>query len=156
MSHSPKVAVVILNWNGQKYLEQFLPFVSATSYSNLEVVVADNGSTDNSVSFLRNTYPAIRIISFKKNFGFAKGYNEALNQVQADYYVILNSDVEVQSNWLVPMVELLENNKRIAACQPKILSFTNRKMFEYAGAAGGWLDKYGYPFAKGRIFDVCE
>lgn len=156
MSHSPKVAVVILNWNGQKYLEQFLPFVSATSYRNLEVVVADNGSTDNSVSFLRNTYPAIRIISFKKNFGFAKGYNEALNQVQADYYVILNSDVEVQSNWLVPMVELLENNKRIAACQPKILSFTNRKMFEYAGAAGGWLDKYGYPFAKGRIFDVCE
>lgn len=156
MSHSPKVAVVILNWNGQKYLEQFLPFVSATSYSNLEVVVADNGSTDNSVSFLRNTYPAIRIISFKKNFGFAKGYNEALNQVQADYYVILNSDVEVQSNWLVPMVDLLENNKRIAACQPKILSFTNRKMFEYAGAAGGWLDKYGYPFAKGRIFDICE
>ncbi|HNR15615.1 MAG TPA: glycosyltransferase family 2 protein [Chitinophagaceae bacterium] len=156
MSHTPKVAVVILNWNGQKYLEQFLPFVYATSYNNLEVVVADNGSTDNSVSFLRNTYPAIRIISFKKNFGFAKGYNEALNQVQADYYVILNSDVEVQSNWLVPMVDLLEKNKRIAACQPKILSFTNRKMFEYAGAAGGWLDKYGYPFAKGRIFDICE
>lgn len=156
MSHSPKVAVVILNWNGQKYLEQFLPFVSATSYSNLEVVVADNGSTDNSVSFLRNTYPAIRIICFKKNFGFAKGYNEALKQVQADYYVILNSDVEVRSNWLTPMVELLENNKRIAACQPKILSFTNKKMFEYAGAAGGWLDKYGYPFAKGRIFDICE
>jgi len=156
LSHTPKVAVVILNWNGQKYLEQFLPFVYATSYNNLEVVVADNGSTDNSVSFLRNTYPAIRIISFKKNFGFAKGYNEALNQVQADYYVILNSDVEVQSNWLVPMVDLLEKNKRIAACQPKILSFTNRKMFEYAGAAGGWLDKYGYPFAKGRIFDICE
>lgn len=156
MSHSPKVAVVILNWNGQKYLEQFLPFVLATSYNNFEIVIADNGSTDNSVSFLRNTYPAIRIISFKKNFGFAKGYNEALNQVQADYYVILNSDVEVQSNWLVPMVELLESNKRIAACQPKILSFTNKKMFEYAGAAGGWLDKYGYPFAKGRIFDICE
>lgn len=156
MSHSPKVAVVILNWNGQKFLEQFLPFVLATSYNNFEVVVADNGSTDNSVSFLRNTYPGIRIISFKMNFGFAKGYNEALNQVQADYYVILNSDVEVQSNWLVPMVELLESNKLIAACQPKILSFTNRKMFEYAGAAGGWLDKYGYPFAKGRIFDICE
>lgn len=156
MGHSPKVAIVILNWNGQKYLEQFLPFVLATSYSNLEVVVADNGSTDSSVSFLRNTYPAIRIICFKKNFGFAKGYNEALKQIQADYYVILNSDVEVQSNWLAPMVELLENNKRIAACQPKVLSFINKKMFEYAGAAGGWMDKYGYPFAKGRIFDVCE
>lgn len=156
MSHSPKVAVVVLNWNGQKYLEQFLPFVLATSYNNLEVVVADNGSTDNSVSFLRNTYPAIRIICFKKNFGFAKGYNEALKQVKADYYVILNSDVEVQSNWLAPMVELLESNKSIAVCQPKILSYTNKKMFEYAGAAGGWLDKYGYPFAKGRIFDICE
>lgn len=156
MSHSPKVAVVILNWNGQKYLEQFLPFVLATSYNNLEVVVADNGSTDDSVSFLRNIYPAIRIICFKKNFGFAKGYNEALKQVKADYYVILNSDVEVQSNWLAPMVELLESNKSIAVCQPKILSYTNKKMFEYAGAAGGWLDKYGYPFAKGRIFDICE
>lgn len=156
MSHSPKVAVVVLNWNGQKYLEQFLPFVLATSYNNLEVVVADNGSTDDSVSFLRNTYPAIRIICFKKNFGFAKGYNEALKQVKADYYVILNSDVEVQSNWLAPMVELLESNKSIAVCQPKILSYTNKKMFEYAGAAGGWLDKYGYPFAKGRIFDICE
>jgi len=156
LSHSPKVAVVILNWNGQKYLEQFLPFVLATSYNNLEVVVADNGSTDDSVSFLRNIYPAIRIICFKKNFGFAKGYNEALKQVKADYYVILNSDVEVQSNWLAPMVELLESNKSIAVCQPKILSYTNKKMFEYAGAAGGWLDKYGYPFAKGRIFDICE
>ncbi len=106
--------------------------------------------------FLNRNYPHIRMIRFNKNFGFAKGYNEALKQVEADYYVILNSDVEVEPDWLDPMVDLLENDPTIAACQPKILSFDNKRMFEYAGAAGGWLDKYGYPFAKGRIFDVCE
>ena len=98
----------------------------------------------------------IRIIGFKKNYGFAKGYNEAFKLVKSDYYVLLNSDVEVQPNWLAPMVDLLESNSNIAACQPKVLSYKNKKMFEYAGAAGGWLDKYGYPFAKGRIFDICE
>jgi GT2 family glycosyltransferase len=156
LSTLPKVAIVILNWNGQKYLEQFLPAVQASVYGNMEIIVADNASTDHSVSFLQQHYPSIRIIQLDKNYGFAKGYNETLKQVQADYYVILNSDVEVTNDWLTPMVNLLEQDKTIAACQPKILAFHNKKMFEYAGAAGGWLDTYGYPFAKGRVFDVCE
>ncbi len=156
MSHSSNIAIVILNWNGQKYLEKFLPSVLTSISSNTNIVVADNGSTDDSISFLETKYPDIRIIRFTENYGFAKGYNEALKQVEADYYVLLNSDVEVQSGWLQPMFALLESNSAIAACQPKILSFNNKKVFEYAGAAGGWLDKYGYPFGKGRIFDVCE
>ena len=156
MSLSPKVAVVILNWNGRKHLEQFLPSVTAATYSNYEVIVADNGSNDDSLSFLQMKYPGIRTIQFKENYGFAKGYNEALKQVTADYYVLLNSDVEVKPSWLEPMVELLEKDRSIAACQPKILSWHNKHLFEYAGAAGGWLDEYGYPFAKGRVFDICE
>lgn len=151
-----KIAVTILNWNGKKFLEQFLPSVIASTYSNYEVIVADNASTDDSVSFIKEYYPNIRIIQFNKNLGFAKGYNEALKQIVADYYVLLNSDVEVTPGWLEPMITLLESDKTIAACQPKILSFHNKKMFEYAGAAGGWIDKYGYPFAKGRLFDICE
>ena len=156
MNLDPKIAIVILNWNGQKHLERFLPSVLATRYSNYEIIVADNGSTDSSLSFLQTNYPAIRIIRFDQNLGFAKGYNEALKQVAADYYVLLNSDVEVTPDWLQPQVLLLEKDKMIAACQPKILSYANKKMFEYAGAAGGWIDKYGYPFAKGRVFDICE
>ncbi len=156
MKSFPKVAIVILNWNGKKYLEQFLPAVVASSYDNVEIIVADNGSSDDSVSFLQQNYPSIRLIRFETNYGFAKGYNEALKQVESDYYMILNSDVEVHPGWLTAMADLLEADKNIAACQPKILSFNNKKLFEYAGAAGGWLDKYGYPFAKGRIFDVCE
>ena len=156
MSLQPKIAVVILNWNGKNYLEKFLPPLISSSYNNFEIIVVDNCSTDDSISFLRQTYPNIRIIQFEVNYGFAKGYNKALKQIESDYYAILNSDVEVQIRWLEPMVELLEKNPSIAACQPKILSYTNRNVFEYAGAAGGWLDKYGYPFAKGRVFDVCE
>jgi GT2 family glycosyltransferase len=156
VNHSSNIAIVILNWNGRKYLEKFLPSVLASISANTNIVVADNGSTDDSVSFLETKYPDIHIIRFTENYGFAKGYNEALKQVEADYYVILNSDVEVQTGWLQPMFALLESDSTIAACQPKILSFHNKKMFEYAGAAGGWLDKYGYPFSKGRIFDVCE
>ena len=156
MNYSPKVSIVILNWNGQKYLEQFLPSVLAGNYTNYEVIVADNGSVDNSVSFLEKNFPGIRLIRFTENYGFAKGYNEALKQVQSDYYCILNSDVEVPPGWLQPMVELLEKDKTIAACQPKLLSYHNKKMFEYAGGAGGWLDKYGYPFARGRVFDISE
>jgi GT2 family glycosyltransferase len=121
-----------------------------------DVIVADNGSVDDSVLFVQNNFPSIRTILLDKNYGFAKGYNEALKQVQAKYYLLLNSDVEVTKGWLEPMVELLENNDHIAACQPKILSYHHRTLFEYAGAAGGWLDKYGYPFAKGRVFDYCE
>lgn len=156
MSLSPKVAVVILNWNGRKHLEQFLPSVTAATYANYEVIVADNGSKDDSLSFLQMKYRDIKTIQFKENYGFARGYNEALKQVSADYYVLLNSDVEVKPDWLEPMVELLEKDRSIAACQPKILSWNNKHLFEYAGAAGGWLDEYGYPFAKGRVFDICE
>lgn len=156
MNLSPKIAIVILNWNGQKHLEKFLPSVAASGYGNLEIIVADNGSQDESISFLQEKYPAIRIIRFTENYGYAKGYNEALKQVAADYYVLLNSDVEVTPGWLNHQATLLENDKTIAACQPKILSYQNKKMFEYAGAAGGWLDRYGYPFAKGRVFDICE
>ncbi|MGB3006351.1 MAG: glycosyltransferase family 2 protein [Chitinophagaceae bacterium] len=156
MNPLPKVSIVILNWNGRKYLEQFLPSVLSGNYTNFEIIVADNGSTDDSVKFLQSIYSGIRLILFKENYGFAKGYNEALKQVDSDYYIILNSDVEVQPGWIAPMVNLLESDKNIAACQPKIMTFINKKVFEYAGAAGGWIDKYGYPFAKGRIFDICE
>jgi len=156
LSIEPKIAIVILNWNGQKHLERFLPSVTATQYSHFEIIVADNGSSDNSIEFLEKVYPQIKLIRFTQNYGFAKGYNEALKLIKAEYYVLLNSDVEVTSAWLAPQVALLESDKTIAACQPKILSYANKNMFEYAGAAGGWLDKYGYPFAKGRVFDICE
>ena len=156
MEATPKVAIVILNWNGVHFLRQFLPSVLQTLYSNIDIILADNGSSDESVAFVNQHYPQIRIILLKENFGYAKGYNEALKQVTADYYMLLNSDAEVQPSWIEPMVTLLEKDKSIAACQPKILSYTNRHLFDYAGAAGGWIDKYGYPFAKGRIFDVCE
>ena len=156
MNTSPKAAIVILNWNGRHYMEKFLPSVLGTTYSNVEIIIADNGSADDSLVFLEKNYPDIRIIKFPFNYGFAKGYNEALKRVVADYYVLLNSDVEVEPGWLDPMIKLLEPDKTIAACQPKLLAFNNKKMFEYAGGAGGWLDSYGYPFAKGRIFDVCE
>lgn len=153
---APLVSIVILNWNGQKYLEQFLPFVLASTYSNYRVIVADNASVDDSIPFLRSYYPLIQVIELKKNFGFARGYNEALKYVEGDYFVLLNSDVEVQPSWIEPAVELMEKDKTIGACQPKLLQYGNRSFFEYSGACGGWLDGLGYPFARGRIFDVCE
>jgi GT2 family glycosyltransferase len=153
---APLVSIVILNWNGQKYLEQFLPFVMASTYSNFRVVVADNASSDDSIPFLQSYYPLIKILELKKNYGFARGYNEALKNVEGDYYVLLNSDVEVMPSWIEPVVELMESNKSIGACQPKLLQQQNKDHFEYSGACGGWLDKLGYPFARGRIFDVCE
>jgi len=156
LSRSPKVAIVILNWNGQSYLEKFLPSVLATSYENIEVIVADNGSADTSVSFLEKQFPQVRLIRFNENNGFAKGYNMTLEQVQADYYAIINSDIEAEPGWLTPIINLLEQDKLNAACQPKLLSYNNKNLFEYAGGAGGWLDSFGYPFARGRIFDVCE
>lgn len=152
----PSVAIVILNWNGKHYLQQFLPSVINTAYQNLKIVIADNASTDDSLSFLRESYPELPIIVHKKNFGFAQGYNEALKKVKADYFVLLNSDVEVTPDWLNPMIDLLEKDKANAACQPKILGYKNKALFEYAGAGGGWLDVFGYPFARGRIFDICE
>ena len=157
MTPAPRVAVVILNWNGIHFLEQFLPSVIAGSrLEQVELVVADNGSTDHSIDFLRSQYPSIRVIELGENLGFTRGYNRALAQVQADYYVLLNSDVEVTVGWLEPMLALLDRDPSIAACQPKILSFHQKNLFEYAGAAGGWLDRFGYPFSKGRIFEICE
>jgi GT2 family glycosyltransferase len=152
----PSVAIVILNWNGIDHLKQFLPSVMATDYPQLSIVVADNGSTDNSVAFLQQNFPAVRIITLNRNYGYAGGYNEALKQVVADYCVLLNSDVEVTPAWIRPMVDLLDADPGFAACQPKLLSYNQKNYFEYAGAAGGWLDRYGYPFGRGRLFDVCE
>jgi GT2 family glycosyltransferase len=153
---NPLVAVVILNYNGRNYLEQFLPSVMATEYKSFEVIIADNGSTDDSITFLENTYPFIKIFRNEKNVGFAGGYNWALQLVDATYYVLLNSDVSVTPDWLTPVISLMETNINIAACQPKLLSYHNPVLFEYAGASGGWIDCLGYPFSRGRVFDVCE
>ncbi len=158
----PSVAIVILNWNGREFLEKFLPSVMASVYTNPQdavhkrIVVADNASADDSVIFLQQQYPQVEIIQNKSNLGFAKGYNTALKQVQADYYVLLNSDVEVSPNWIGPVIELMEADISIAACQPKLLSYDDKNKFEYAGASGGWLDRFGYPFMRGRLFDICE
>ncbi len=152
----PLVSIVILNYNGAGYLEKFLPSVLATQYENFEVVVADNGSSDNSIAIVKEKFPAVKLITNNTNEGFAGGYNWALQKVKANYYVLLNSDVSVNAHWIEPMVNLLESNKTIAACQPKILSYNNSEVFEYAGAAGGWIDALGYPFSRGRVFDVCE
>ena len=152
----PEVAIVILNWNGRSFLEKFIPFIIASSYTNKRIIIADNASTDDSVDFMQQRYPTVEIIKNSTNEGFAKGYNTALKQVVSDYYVLLNSDVEVTENWIQPIIELMESDKLIAACQPKIRSYSNRLYFEYAGASGGWMDNFGYPFMRGRIFDVCE
>jgi GT2 family glycosyltransferase len=152
----PSVAVVILNWNGKQYLQQFLPSVIQSTYTNIEIIVADNSSTDQSLELLEREFPNVKVIRFGENFGFAKGYNEALRQVDSDYYVLLNSDVQVEPSWLEPMVALLEKDKKYAACQPKLLAFHDKSLFEYAGGAGGWIDTLGYPFARGRLFDHCE
>ena len=128
----------------------------ATTYPNHRIVVADNASTDGSVDMVRSEFPQIELILLERNYGFARGYNEALKKLTSDYYMLLNSDVEVTGGWLEPMIGLLEKDEHYAACQPKILAFHHRTMFEYAGAAGGWIDLYGYPFARGRVFDICE
>lgn len=154
---SPKIAIVILNWNGVKLLRQFLPSVMEFSKGDsTQIIVADNGSTDESISILSKEFPEVTILDLKQNFGFAKGYNEALKKIEADYFVILNSDVEVTSGWLDSPIRLMESNKNIAAVQPKILSYNQKTHFEYAGAAGGFIDKFGYPFCRGRIFDQVE
>jgi len=153
---TPTVAIVILNWNGRKYLEKFLPSVLASLYQNKIIIVADNASTDDSVDFLQKNYPQVTLIQNSINEGFARGYNLALKQVTADYYVLLNSDVEVTPNWIAPIIELMESDVLIAACQPKLLAYHNKDQFEYAGASGGWLDILGYPFMRGRVFDDCE
>jgi len=148
-------AVVILNYNGKPYLEQFLPSVVANS-GGAEIVVADNGSTDDSLAYLAEAFPHVRCLPMPENAGFSEGYNRALRQVEADYYVLLNSDVEVTANWLDPLVTLMNSDSNIAACQPCILSHRDRNKFEHAGAGGGFIDLLGYPFCRGRIFDTVE
>ncbi len=151
----PKVAIVILNYNGQGFLEKFLPSVIQHSQGH-EIIVADNASTDTSVAFLKQNYPNIRLIQLSHNGGFTGGYNEALKQVQATYYVLLNSDIDVTPDWINPVIELMDVNPKIAACQPKMRDYYKPTYFEYAGAAGGYIDWLGYPFCRGRIFDTCE
>ena len=152
-----KISVVILNWNGVGMLQKFLPGVIKYSQGEgVEVCVADNGSTDESVVWLQTYCPDVRLIVLGKNYGFADGYNMALQQVEAEYVVLLNSDVEVTPHWLDPLMEYMDAHPEVAACQPKIRSERNKALFEYAGASGGYLDKYGYPFCRGRIFDVVE
>ena len=151
-----RVAIVILNWNGEKFLENFLPSVIACNNYYSKIILADNASTDNSVNFVKNNYPSIEIIQNESNGGFAKGYNDALKHVDAEYYILLNSDVEVTPGWIDSVIQLMHDDPTIAACQPKIKAYYNKKMFEYAGAAGGFIDKYGYPFCRGRILDRTE
>lgn len=150
-----KFAVVILNWNGKALLEKFLPSVMAYS-EQAQVYVADNASTDDSVAFLEKEYSQVKIIRNQDNYGYAKGYNEALKSVSEPYWVLLNSDVEVTENWLKSPLELFESDSQIAAIQPKLLDYKNKGFFEYAGAAGGFIDKYGFPFCRGRIFSTLE
>jgi GT2 family glycosyltransferase len=152
-----KTAIVILNWNTRHHLETFLPYlVKYSSLDTVNIYVADNASTDDSVEFLKSNYPHVSLIQFDKNYGFAEGYNKALVQIKAKYYIILNSDIEVTENWIPPLIDLLESSPSIAACMPKLRSFYNRDYFEYAGAAGGYIDKFGYPFCKGRVFQSIE
>ncbi|MEL7022010.1 MAG: bifunctional riboflavin kinase/FAD synthetase, partial [Bacteroidota bacterium] len=150
------VDVVILNYNGKKHLAQFLPSVLASTYPNFTVHVADNGSTDDSLVFLKNHYPEVRRLDLGQNYGFAEGYNRALAQIKSEYYVLLNSDVEVSPDWLESQIRILLEQPQVAVVQPKILDHQRRDYFEYAGAAGGWLDHWGYPFCRGRLFDTVE
>lgn len=150
-----KVKIVILNWNGRAHLERFLPSVVAHS-GEASVVVADNGSNDDSVPFLREHYSQVELLQLDQNYGFAEGYNRALSRIEADCYVLLNSDVEVEEGWLNPLVARLAADEKVAALAPKIISYERKSDFEYAGAAGGFIDCFGYPFCRGRILDTIE
>jgi hypothetical protein len=152
-----KVAIVILNWNGEELINEFLPSVVKYTPSEIaNIYLADNGSTDNSIEFVKTHFPDVNIISLHKNYGFAEGYNKAINSINEEYSVLLNSDVEVSENWLYPLLNYMEKHRDVAACQPKIRSYSSKQYFEYAGAAGGFIDKFGYPFCRGRLFNVIE
>ena len=151
-----KVAIVILNWNGQAMLAKYLPNVIEYSRQDAEVWVADNCSSDQSMRLLETQFPQVKTIVLEQNFGFAEGYNRALKQIEAEYYILLNSDVEVSHHWLTPLIEFMDSHPQVAACQPKLLAEYDKDSFEYAGACGGFLDKYGYPFCRGRIFNMVE
>ena len=150
-----RTKIVILNWNGRKHLERFLPILVENT-PEVGIVIADNGSTDDSLIFIKDRFPQIEIITMERNFGFAEGYNRALKQVEADYFLLLNSDVEVPAGWIVPLIETLDTHPEVAAVSPKIRSFAEPERFEYAGAAGGFIDCLGYPFCRGRILDSIE
>lgn len=150
-----KIAVVILNWNGVKLLEQFLPSVVQFS-QGAQIYVADNASSDDSIHFVKENFPTITIVQNSGNHGFAKGYNDALQHIDAEIYALVNSDIEVTENWLNPIIENFDQEKQTAIIQPKILDYKNKGYFEYAGAAGGFIDKYGFPFCRGRVFDTIE
>ena len=150
-----KVSVVILNYNGAAMLEKFLPTVLECS-PEATVVIADNASTDNSVALVLEKFPALQLICLDKNYGFAEGYNKALEQVDAEYYILLNSDVEVTQGWIAPLLAFMETDESVVACQPKILDYKKKVCFEYAGAAGGFIDRYGYPYCRGRLFETVE
>ena len=153
----PKTAIVILNWNGEELLTRFLPsVVEHSKRDDVEIIVADNSSTDHSIKLLNSDFPTVRILPLSENFGFAKGYNEALKQIQAEYYILLNSDVEVSAGWLDPIIDHLDKHEEVAIVQPKIMSWHQKDSFEYAGAAGGFIDKLGFPFCRGRILNVLE
>lgn len=153
--HNFKVAVVILNYNGRTFLEKFLPTVILNSKPHA-VYVADNGSTDNSLEYLKTNFNTVTLINNGGNYGYAEGYNRALKQIDADLFILLNNDVEVTENWIDPILHLMQHNESIAACQPKLLDYKNKNTFEYAGAGGGYIDKYGYPFCRGRVFNTLE
>jgi GT2 family glycosyltransferase len=152
-----KTAVIILNWNGIRYLQMFLKTVAKYSISpETDVYIADNGSTDGSVDWVAENFKEVKLIRFDRNYGFAGGYNRAIEQLDAEYFVLINSDIEVTGGWLGPLVRYMEENHDAAACQPKILSYERKDYFEHAGAAGGFIDKYGYPFCRGRILNIAE
>jgi GT2 family glycosyltransferase len=151
-----KIAIVILNWNGKKLLEKFLPSIVNFSSEKAEIFVADNASTDDSIKFIKTFYPSVNIIENSVNGGYAKGYNDALQAVEADIYCLINSDVEVTKNWLSPVLDVFEKNKNVAIIQPKILDYKDKSSFEYAGAAGGFIDFFGYPYCRGRVFNSLE
>jgi len=156
MRQDKKIAIVILNWNGSSFLKRFLPSVIACSTGNVEIVVADNGSTDDSKLLINSLFPTVIYLQLDKNYGFAEGYNRALERITSDYFVLLNSDVEVTPGWLEPMLDLMENDPDTGICQPKILSLDRPDEFEYAGAAGGFIDRFGYPYCRGRILQAVE
>ncbi|MGB0880404.1 MAG: glycosyltransferase family 2 protein [Polaribacter sp.] len=150
-----KTAIVILNWNGQKLLEQFLPSIVNFS-SEASIYVADNASTDSSIHYVKTFFPSVKIIENTVNGGYAKGYNDALQSIHADIFCLINSDVEVTKNWLVPILDVFKNEEKTAIVQPKILDFKDKSKFEYAGAGGGFIDLYGYPYCRGRVFNDLE
>ncbi|WP_346861424.1 glycosyltransferase family 2 protein [uncultured Draconibacterium sp.] len=157
MTKTKKVAIVILNWNGIKLFPDFLPSIIEHSQGeNIEIIIADNGSTDNSLNYLKTNFPSVTLMDLETNYGFAKGYNVALDKIDAEYFVLVNSDVKVEKGWIEPCIKHFEKDDKIAAVQPKVLSFNQPEYFEYAGAAGGFIDKYGYPFCRGRILDQVE